>query len=106
MISSSARRRAASMSATLLRPPPPRPFRSGATWSNVPQLASAGDPNQDGDSPMLFDLRTYRVRPGTLAAQLDLYAREGFAAQGRHLGAPVFYGTVETGDVNAYVHLW
>ncbi len=55
---------------------------------------------------MLFDLRTYRVRPGMLAAQFELYAREGYAAQCRHLGAPLFYGSVETGDVNAYVHLW
>ncbi|NEI71619.1 NIPSNAP family protein [Rhizobium lusitanum] len=55
---------------------------------------------------MLYDLRTYRCRPGTVSAQLAAYAREGFAAQSRHLGDPLFYGTVETGDVNAYVHLW
>jgi hypothetical protein len=58
------------------------------------------------ETGMLFDLRTYRVRPGTLAAQLDLYAREGYASQCGHLGAPLFYGSVETGDVNTYVHLW
>lgn len=55
---------------------------------------------------MLFDLRTYRVRPGTLAAQLDTYARDGYPVQCHHLGSPVFYGTVETGDLNTYVHLW
>lgn len=55
---------------------------------------------------MLFDLRTYVCRPGTVAEQLELYAGEGFAAQSRHLGGPVFYGAVETGNVNAYVHLW
>lgn len=55
---------------------------------------------------MLYDLRTYRCRPGTVAAQLAAYAETGFAAQSRHLGQPLFYGTVETGDVNAYVHLW
>ncbi len=54
---------------------------------------------------MLYDLRTYRCRPGTVAAQLVAYADTGFAVQRRHLGAPL-YGTVETGDVNAYVHLW
>ena len=26
--------------------------------------------------------------------------------QSRHLGAPVLYGAVETGDVNSYVHVW
>ena len=55
---------------------------------------------------MLFDLRTYRTRPGTIGKQLALYAEEGYDAQRRHLGDPLFYGVVETGDVNAYVHLW
>jgi hypothetical protein len=55
---------------------------------------------------MLFDLRTYRVRPGALTAQLEIYAQEGYAVPRRYLGAPILYGTVETGDVNAYVHLW
>lgn len=55
---------------------------------------------------MLFDLRTYRCRPGTMARQLKLYEEGGYAAQCRHLGTPLFYGTVETGDVNSYVHLW
>ncbi len=55
---------------------------------------------------MLYDLRTYRCRPGTIGKQLDLYSELGFDAQRRHLGDPLFYGTVETGDVNAYVHLW
>lgn len=55
---------------------------------------------------MLYDLRTYRCRPGTMPRQLALYAEAGYDAQCRHLGRPLFYGTVETGDVNSYVHLW
>lgn len=55
---------------------------------------------------MLFDLRTYRCRPGTVSAQLAAYQRDGFQTQCRHLGDPMFYGIVETGDVNSYVHLW
>ncbi len=55
---------------------------------------------------MLYDLRTYGCRPGTMARQLGLYAEQGYDAQCRHLGTPLFYGTVETGDVNSYVHLW
>ncbi|MCW5722224.1 MAG: NIPSNAP family protein [Devosia sp.] len=55
---------------------------------------------------MLFDLRTYRCRPGTVARQLELYAASGYQAQCHHLGEPAFYGLVETGDVNSYVHLW
>lgn len=55
---------------------------------------------------MLFDLRTYRVRPGTLAGQLEHYERNGHPTQSRYLGEPLFYGVVETGDVNSYVHIW
>ena len=55
---------------------------------------------------MLFDLRTYHTRPGTIGKQLELYAEFGFETQRRHLGEPLFYGMVETGDVNSYVHLW
>jgi hypothetical protein len=55
---------------------------------------------------MLYDLRTYHCRPGTMPLQLALYAEAGYEAQCRHLGMPRFYGTVETGNVNTYVHLW
>jgi hypothetical protein len=55
---------------------------------------------------MLFDLRTYRTRPGTVHLQLEHYAKYGFEVQRRHLGEPLFYGVVETGDVNAYMHIW
>ncbi len=41
-----------------------------------------------------------------MARQLALYAEAGYETQCRHLGAPMFYGMVETGDVNSYVHLW
>ncbi|NUU42604.1 NIPSNAP family protein [Tardiphaga robiniae] len=55
---------------------------------------------------MLFDLRTYGVRPGTISNQLALYQANGFEVQRKYLGDPLFYGVVETGDVNSYVHLW
>ncbi len=55
---------------------------------------------------MLLDLRTYRVSPGRVSEQLDLYAKLGFDVQRRHLGEPMLYGVAETGDVNSYVHLW
>jgi len=55
---------------------------------------------------MLFDVRTYLCRPGTLAAQLKLYEDKGLAAQKRHLGEPIFYAVTETGEVNSYVHIW
>ena len=55
---------------------------------------------------MIYDLRTYTVRPGTMAKQLALYEEHGLTAQTKNLGAPLFYGVVETGDVNSYIHLW
>ncbi len=55
---------------------------------------------------MLFDHRTYTVKPGTLPAHLEIYERLGKATQERHLGAPAFYGITETGPINTYVHIW
>jgi len=55
---------------------------------------------------MLFDVRTYTCRPGTIARHLALYEEKGLAPQKRHLGEPLFYGTCETGDPNQYVHIW
>lgn len=55
---------------------------------------------------MIFDHRTYTVKPGTLPKQLELYARHGKAAQERHLGKPLLYGVTETGPINTYIHVW
>jgi hypothetical protein len=55
---------------------------------------------------MIFDHRTYTVKPGTMPRQLELYEKHGKAAQERHLGRPVFYGVTETGRINTYVHIW
>jgi NIPSNAP len=55
---------------------------------------------------VIVDVRTYRVRPGTLPANLALYEKHGFAAQTRHLGKPVAYLFTETGELNTYMHLW
>jgi hypothetical protein len=55
---------------------------------------------------MLFDHRTYTVKPGTLPKQLELYEKHGKAPQERHLGKPLLYGVTETGPINTYVHVW
>lgn len=55
---------------------------------------------------MLFDMRIYTCKPGTVPAQLELYKQYGYAAQTRHLGKPVLYGVTETGPINTYVHVW
>jgi hypothetical protein len=55
---------------------------------------------------VLVDVRTYRVRPGKLAQQLDLYGKHGLGPQTRHLGAPLAYLQSESGDLNTLLHLW
>jgi hypothetical protein len=55
---------------------------------------------------MLIDHRTYRVRPGTLQAHLDIYEQHGYAAQTHHLGKPLAYMVAESGELNTIVHIW
>jgi hypothetical protein len=55
---------------------------------------------------VLLDVRTYRVKPGTLAAHLALYEKHGFGPQTRNLGQPFAYLITETGEINTYIHIW
>lgn len=55
---------------------------------------------------MLFDVRTYTCRPGTIKAHLALYEEHGLGPQSRNLGAPFAYLVTETGNVNQYIHIW
>lgn len=55
---------------------------------------------------MLVDHRTYRLRPGTVPAALELYEQHGFATQVKHLGKPVAYMFSESGELNTLVHIW
>lgn len=55
---------------------------------------------------MIYDHRTYTCRPGTIKKQLALYGEYGWPVQRKHLGQPILYASTETGDVNAYVHIW
>jgi hypothetical protein len=55
---------------------------------------------------MLYDVRTYTCRPGTLKKHLALYAEHGYDAQRRHLGEPLAYLQTESGNVNSYTHIW
>lgn len=55
---------------------------------------------------MLYDVRTYTCRAGTLRKHLALYAEHGYAVQSHHLGQPLAYMQTETGDVNSYMHIW
>jgi hypothetical protein len=55
---------------------------------------------------VIFDMRTYVCRPGTINAQFKLYEEFGKGPQTKHLGQPVFYAVTETGLVNSFVHIW
>ncbi|QHI97608.1 NIPSNAP family protein [Xylophilus rhododendri] len=55
---------------------------------------------------MLYDVRTYTCRPGTIKRHLALYAEHGYDTQRRHLGEPAVYLQTETGNVNSYLHIW
>ena len=55
---------------------------------------------------MLFDLRTYTCKPGSLKAHLALYEEFGLGPQSRNLGDPFAYMVTETGNPNTYVHIW
>lgn len=55
---------------------------------------------------MLYDVRTYTCRPGTIKKHLALYAEHGFPTQSRHLGQPLAYLQTESGNINSYLHIW
>ncbi|MFC4276312.1 NIPSNAP family protein [Achromobacter aloeverae] len=55
---------------------------------------------------MLYDVRTYTCRPGTIRKHLALYAEHGYEIQSRHLGKPLAYMQTDTGNVNSYMHIW
>lgn len=55
---------------------------------------------------MLYDVRTYTCRPGTINKQFELYEQYGYEVQKRHLNNPVLFLRTETGDVNSYTHIW
>ena len=55
---------------------------------------------------MLYDVRTYVCRPGTIKPHLAIYAEHGYEVQKKHLGEPVAYLVTETGNINSYLHIW
>ena len=55
---------------------------------------------------MLVEHRTYRFRPGTMAAWLRKYETEGLPIQKRHLGTPLGFFTTEIGNLHEAVMLW
>ena len=55
---------------------------------------------------MVYEMRTYRLRTGTLPEYLRLVEEEGIAVQAEHLGHLVEYFFSEIGRLNEIVHIW
>ena len=55
---------------------------------------------------MIYEMRTYRLRTGTVPAYLKLVEDEGIAIQHGHLGHLVGYFFSEIGPLNEIVHVW
>jgi hypothetical protein len=55
---------------------------------------------------MIYEMRTYRLRTGTVPAYLKLVEEEGIAIQKGHLGQLVGYFFSEIGALNEIVHIW
>lgn len=55
---------------------------------------------------MIYEMRTYRLKVGAVAAYLKLVQEEGIAVQKAHLGQLVGYFSSEIGPLNEVVHVW
>jgi hypothetical protein len=55
---------------------------------------------------MIYEMRTYRLRTGTVPAYLQLVEEEGIAIQREHLDQLVGYFFSEIGPLNEIVHVW
>lgn len=55
---------------------------------------------------MIYELRTYRMKVGSVPAYLALVGEEGIEVQKAHLGQLVGYFSSEIGQLNEIVHVW
>ena len=55
---------------------------------------------------MIYEMRTYRMKVGSVPAYLKLVEQEGIAVQTSHLGQLVGYFSSEIGALNEIVHIW
>src|SRR6202023_4382684 len=55
---------------------------------------------------MIFDLRTYTIKPNRLARFLETYERLALPLQRKYLGEPYGFFVSHIGPLNRVVHLW
>src|SRR5580704_3049867 len=59
-----------------------------------------------GGIEMIFDHRTYTIKPGRLARFLETYERLALPLQRKYLGEPYGFFVTHIGPLNRVVHLW
>lgn len=55
---------------------------------------------------MFYEIRTYRLKNGTIPQYLKVVEDEGIEIQKSHLGTLVGYFFSEIGTINEIVHIW
>lgn len=55
---------------------------------------------------MIYEERSYRLKPGAVPAYLALVENEGLPIQRGHLGQLIGYFHTEIGTLNQVVHIW
>ncbi len=55
---------------------------------------------------MFYEIRTYRLKNGSIPTYLKVVEEEGIAIQRKHLGELVGYFFSEIGPINEVVHIW
>jgi hypothetical protein len=55
---------------------------------------------------MIYEIRTYRLKTGSVPAYLKHVNDEGIAIQSAHLGHLIGYFFSEIGPLNQIVHIW
>lgn len=55
---------------------------------------------------MIYELRTYTIKPTRMGDWLQLYKCDGLEVQKEHLGQLVGFFLTEVGVANQVVHLW
>jgi hypothetical protein len=55
---------------------------------------------------MFYEVRTYRLKNGSIPEYLKAVGEAGIAIQKRHLGQLVGYFFSEIGPINEIVHIW
>jgi hypothetical protein len=92
-----------------LRPGPRgRPGRGARLHAHQDRLAAhlrRADPRPVRDALMFIEIRTYRLKNGSVPGYLAAVA-EGIAIQRRHLGTLIGYYASEIGPINQIVHVW